>query len=261
MVRYNSTDFIQGFKTLGIEKGDIVLVHSSLPSFGIPLDIPIRSLPAHIHSSLLSAIGLEGTIAVPTFNFDFCKGNAFNRQSTNSKGMGVFSEYIRNLKESKRSFHPTQSVSAVGKYKDYIVENDTQSPFHPEGPFGRLLELNTKVILLGSTINSVSMIHWVEEKESVPYRYWKSFSGVYEDQDQKEERTYKMYVRSLELSPQLRLDYIKKRLMENNRLGKFEVGSGEILSFDPLDFVTIAEECISKNPYFFVSNHPAFEQF
>src|SRR5690606_35252915 len=102
MVRYNSTDFKQGFKTLGIAKGDIVLVHSSLPSFGIPIDIPISSLPAQIHSSLHSAIGLEGTIAVPTFNFDFCKGIAFNRQTTTSKGMGVFSEYIRNLEVSKR---------------------------------------------------------------------------------------------------------------------------------------------------------------
>lgn len=260
MVRYNTSYFDTCFGELGLEEGDTLLIHSSLFSFGLPTDLPLGSLPEKIYSSLLKAVGPKGTIVVPTFNFDFCKGRPFNRQRTPSKRMGVFSEYIRNLDNSQRSFHPAQSIAAIGRHKDYIVENDTESAFGPHGPFDRLYNLNTKVILLGSSINSASVIHWVEEKQKVPYRFWKPFSGTYVDQDRKDKKTYKMYVRSSELNAQLSLDYIEKRLLDKNSISSVTIGSGTVCSFALTDFVSIAEECINMNPYFFVSNHPKFEQ-
>jgi len=95
--------------------------------------------------------------------------------------MGVFSEYIRSLPDSRRSYHPMQSLAVIGKLRDEIIENDTISSFSENGPFGRLVKYNAKLLLLGADFNSVSMIHWVEEKYSVPYRYWKSFVGSYID--------------------------------------------------------------------------------
>lgn len=199
-------------------------------------------------------------MAVPTFNFDFCKGLPFNNQGTPSKNMGVFSEYVRKCPQSKRSKHPMQSIAAVGYKTDFIIENDTKSSFSPNGPFDRLKALNGKILLLGADFNSVSMIHWVEEKYEVPYRYWKTFEGTYIDNNTPSEKKYKMYVRSMETNPLLKLYGIEKELIRTNKLLETQIGSSSIKVFAISDFISIAEDFIARNPYYFVSNHPNFEK-
>ncbi len=260
MKKYEVTQFKDGFKRLGIDKGDVLLVHNSLMNFGFPSDARLQEVPAKIYEYLMNTIGPEGTLAVPVFNFDFCNGIPFNLKETPSKNMGVFSEYVRLRPEAKRSRHAMQSLAVVGKYADYIVENDTASSFSPEGPFDRLLKLDGKILLLGADINSVSMIHWVEEKLQVPYRYWKTFKGLYSDENGQKQKAYQMYVRSLDLNPRLKMDFIEKELKKRNMLKEEKVGAGFIKAFKIKDFVNIAETFIRRNPYFFVSNHPDFEK-
>lgn len=260
MKKYNVSEFEDAFLEIGLSQGDMLLVHSSLLKFGVPDDVNIGELPEKIYTVFQSIIGKNGTIAVPTFNFEYCKGTSFNKQETPSKLMGVFSEYIRKLPASKRSFHPMQSITAVGKNAEFLIENDTISAFSSDGPFDRFLALNTKVILLGTDLNSISMIHWVEEKLNVPYRYWKSFSGLYVDNGIFSQRSYKMFVRSLELNPKLNMSHIESRLVRENKIHSYTIGGGAIKCFNLNDFVSIAERCLKSNPYFFVSNHPDFEK-
>lgn len=260
MKRFKVTEFSNNFSELELTKGDVLLVHNSLFNFGIPSDCSINALPGRIFNELQSTIGAEGTIAVPTFNFDFCKGLLFNKQETPSKNMGVFSEYVRKLPQAKRSCHPMQSIAVDGSHTDFIIENDTESSFSPDGPFDRLKALNGKILLLGADFNSVSMIHWVEENYEVPYRYWKTFKGTYIDKNFSSEKSYKMYVRSMETNPLLKLYSIEKELKRTNKLLEAQIGSGSIKVFDISDFISIAEDFIVRNPYYFVSNHPNFEK-
>jgi aminoglycoside N3'-acetyltransferase len=174
--------------------------------------------------------------------------------------MGVFSEFVRKHQQAKRSKHPMQSIAVVGAHSDFIIEKDTESSFSPDGPFDRLKALNGKILLLGADFNSVSMIHWVEEKYEVPYRYWKTFEGIYIDKNISAEKSYKMYVRSAETNPLLKLYSIEKELNNTNKIREAQVGSGFLKVFNIADFITIAEHLISHNPYHFVSNHPDFEK-
>jgi len=260
MIKFKINEFPDKFSQLGINEGDVLLVHNSLLSFGIPTDCKISEVPSHLFHFLNNIIGKDGTIAVPTFNFDFCKGVAFNRQQTPAKNMGAFSEFVRKLPQAIRSFHPMQSIALVGSQSNVIIQNDTESSFCPNSPFDKLKELKGKIILLGADFNSVSMIHWVEEKLEVPYRYWKTFTGTYIDNENFSTKSYKMFVRSLELNPILKLYSVEKELQRNNKLKEVSIGSGTIKIFDIEDFITIAERFIQANSYFFVSNHPSFEK-
>jgi aminoglycoside N3'-acetyltransferase len=260
MKKFKVQDFSKNLSKLGLKKGDVLLIHNSLFNFGIPSDCKINELPTRIFNELKSAIGDEGTIAVPTFNFDFCKGLPFDKHETPSKNMGVFSEFIRELPEAKRSHHPMQSIAVVGAKSDYIVENDTESSFSSNGPFDRLKTLNGKILLLGADFNSVSMIHWVEEKYEVPYRFWKTFKGNYVDSDSSSEKSYKMYVRPMDSMLKLKLYSIEKELKITNKLQQSQLGSGLLKVFDISDFMSIAERYIEQNPYHFVFNHPNFEK-
>lgn len=261
MKKYKVQDFSKIFEKIGLKKGDILLVHSSLLTFGIPTDVKIGEVPSSIFEQLFAIIGMEGTLAVPTFNFDFCKGIPFNRQETPSKTMGVFSEFVRKLPNAKRSFNPMQSIAVVGKHAEFMTEKDTESSFSENGPFHKLKKLKGKILLLGANFNSVSMIHLPEEEFSVPYRYWKTFTGSYTDNEETVERSYKMYVRSLESNPKLKLYSIEKELKKSNRLKEAEIGGAEVKVFEIADFISIAENYLSRNPNFFDSNHPNFEQF
>lgn len=258
MKKFNSNEFRKAFEELGFEKGDTVLVHNSLMNFGIPQDIPLQELPRKIYEDLVAVLGKEGTIVVPAFNFDFCKGTAFNRQETPSKSMGVFSEFVRKLPESRRTTHPMQSVAVVGKARDFLVEEDTFSAFSDNSAFDKLTQLNTKILLLGADFNSISMIHWVEERKNVPYRYWESFSAEYMDSEKGEKRTYKMFVRDLETNPILKLYDIEKRLDREEKVKKKKVGGGQVKCLQLQDFLSVARECLDSNPYYFVSNHSKF---
>lgn len=255
MIRYSIEDFRQGFEGLGIRQGDILNIHSSILTFGIPSDCKINDVPRNILNILLEVTGTEGTIAVPAFNFDFCKGAPFNRQSTPPKLMGSFSDYIFSLKESKRSFHPMQSVSVIGKHADEITKNDTLSSFDDHGPWETLERVNAKVVLLGSDFRSPSIFHMVEEREKVPYRYWKSFTGQYSDHGIVSERTYRMYVRELDPAPLLNLSSLEQLLVKRNLIKYVLVGTGRISCFLASDLIACATEKIRVNPYYFVSNH------
>jgi aminoglycoside 3-N-acetyltransferase len=260
MRKFKLEELSDSLSTLGLIKGDLLFIHSSLFNFGLPSDCSISEVPSKIFNKLQNTIGAEGTIAVPTFNFDFCNGLPFNIQETPSKIMGVFSEFVRKHPQAKRSKHPMQSIAAVGPMTDFIIENDTESSFSPDGPFDRLKTLEGKILLLGADINSVSMIHYVEEKCKVPYRYWKTFEGTYIDKNISTTKSYKMYVRSMETNPLLKINGIERELKKTDKLLESQIGSGFIRIFNISDFVSIAEDFIAQNPYFFVSNHPNFEK-
>lgn len=261
MKTYQTDLFTKAFSEIGIAKGDVLFIHSDILKFGWPTDLKINKLTEFIYETLLEKIGEEGTLIVPTFNFDFCKGIAFNRQETPSKNMGAFSEYIRTLPQAKRSFNPMQSLSVIGKHADYLTENDTAAAFDPDSAFDRLVKLDAKLLLLGAGFEYNSVIHWLEQKQEVPYRYWKEFTGSYTDQDSTQEKTYKMYVRNRDLNAELDFGYIEAALTKNDMLKTASVGNGLVRSYQLADFISISEEVIKNNPYFFIANHPEFEKF
>lgn len=253
MKKYSFQDIINAFQTLGINRGDCLFIHSSILDFGFPTDIPISELPQTIFQLLSSEIGKNGTLVVPAFNFGFCKGKPFDIKKSPSLNMGVFAEYVRNHTESKRSPHPMQSIAAIGKFAGYLTENDTSSAFDPESAFDRLTKLETRVLLLGSNFSYNSIFHWVEQKQQVPYRFWKNFTGLYTGYDhQTSEKTYRMYVRDLEEDLELDFTPIEEELQKNNKISSVGLGSGYLQLYDLNDFLKVAENGIQKNPFCFI---------
>jgi len=236
----------QALRAAGIVPGQTVLVHSSLMRLGTPGDCTAAELPARICAELRDAVGEDGTIVVPTFNFDFCRGSPYDPASTPSKGMGVLSEFVRRLPGARRSPHPMQSVAAIGPRAEEICARDTASSFDPGGPFATLVELEARGLLLGAPMQSFSLVHLVEERLEVPYRYWKTFSGPYGSPPSA--RSYRMYVRDLAIDPMLDLAPIEQLLARRGQLGGATAGAGWIRSFAVRDFLSVALEHVARDP-------------
>ena len=190
----------QGWRRCGIRDGDMLLLHSStrgtlrkLKKMALPLDMGV------ILDSFLDALGSEGTLLLPLFNFGFCSGAPFDIRSTPSE-MGALTEAARGRAETVRTGHPVYSFAALGKRKDTFRGLDNFSGYGPDSPFGILHQQGGKIAVLDlPDQNSMTFYHYVEESMSVDYRFHKQFTALYTDRDgETRQRTYGLFVRKVD---------------------------------------------------------------
>jgi aminoglycoside 3-N-acetyltransferase len=255
---------VAAIKALGVKPGDGLLVHSALQFLGKPiggvemyleaLDEVIQCLPSNSDQS--QSLRPMGTLAVPTFNFAFARGEPYDPQVTPSQGMGAFSEYVRQHPAARRTLHPMQSLAVIGRYADDLAQRDTPSAFDPGSAFERMLDLDFKLLLLGAEIQAVSMLHYCEQRARVPYRYWKDFSGLVKTPNGWERRTYRMFVRDLELNPQIELYPVQALLQSRQQWHSVSLNYGHISSCRLVDFVAAVDEFLGRDPWSLVVNRP-----
>lgn len=260
MRRYTAAALFAGLRDVGVEEGETVLVHSSLLTLGAMDGVDLEDSAAQVYAVLRSAVGKAGTIVVPTFTFAFCRGEPFDPVHSPSEGMGALSEHVRQLPDACRSRHPIQSIAAVGPLATLLCSRDTATAFSLGGPFDGLLEFDALVVLVGASMQSVSLVHVAEERVGVPYRDWKSFTGDYVLPWGVQTRSYRMYARDLDLNPRLHLGPVSERLAERGDLRRARVGSGWVQSFRARSFVDLAVEGLRDNPLWLLTSQALVEQ-
>jgi aminoglycoside 3-N-acetyltransferase len=236
-------------KTLGIASGDGLLVHSAVQFLGRPAG----GLKMYL-DAIREVIGPDGTLVVPTFNFGFARGESYDPQSTPSQEMGAFSEFVRQLPEAQRTRHPLQSIAIVGRYAHDLASRDTASAFDPGSAFERMLVLDFKLLLLGADSRAVSMFHYCERRANVPYRYWKDFTGPVRTPTGWQTLTYRMFVRDLELNPQLTLDPVVEMMQSLGQWRSQPLNYGQVTVCNLRDFVAAADKFLTEDPWSLVTN-------
>jgi aminoglycoside 3-N-acetyltransferase len=254
MLEVNKEQVIHCLKTLGIQPGDGLLIHSAVQFMGRPTGGIAMFLEA-----IQETIGPKGTIAVPTFNFSFARGERYDPQRTPSKDMGVFSEYVRQRPGALRTSHPMQSIAVLGRYAADLAGRDTPAAFDPGSAFERMLELRFKLLLLGADSSAISMFHYSERRANVPYRYWKDFAGEVLTPDGWHIRTYRMFVRDLDLNPKLTLEPVVEYMKSRGEWNSLPLNYGWISVFTLEDFVQAADHLLAEDPWSLVTNRESME--
>ncbi len=214
----------------GISKGSIVLLHSNIsntlrrikrsgakPSVDIILD------------SFLKAVGSDGTLVLPLFNFEFTQGVAFDIQQTPSQ-MGALTELARHHPAAIRTGHPIYSFVAIGAQTSKFAGLKNFSGYGADSPFGIIHQINATIAILDlPDQNSMTFYHYVEECCDVDYRYHKSFTAPYINGDgsQKDE-TFGLFVRDVEAGVRTKVDPMGELLWQaGHYLGnRPKVGTG-----------------------------------
>ena len=240
---------IRALDKVGISKGDGLLIHSAIQFLGQPEE----GLTTYLNA-LQAIIGEGGTIVVPTFTFSFARGERYNPLETPAVGMGSFSEFIRQQPGALRTPHPMQSVAALGYYARQLAKCDTSSAFDRGSAFERMLELDFKILLLGANINAVSFVHYSEQHLGVPYRYWKAFTGEVMTESGWQTRSYRMYVRDLDINPQLDLSPIQKILEEREEWHSVPINYGHLTQFRATDFISATNDLLIKDRWSLIAN-------
>lgn len=182
------------------QKGENIFLHSSIRSIGRKIETE------EFIKEIVDSIGIEGTLVMPTFSFQFNTEKFYDPEKTPCE-TGLLPETFRKMNINGlpvlRNNNPMQSISAWGKMAQELKECSIDSTFCKGSAFNKLLEMDCKIILLGCDYNKISFYHYIEEEQKVPYRYWKAFEGVLIENQKKIPITYKMYVRNLDVIPHI----------------------------------------------------------
>lgn len=149
------------------------------------------------------AVGEEGTLLLPTFCWDFSNKQKYDY--LHSKGnAGVLGNVALQRPDFKRTKHPMHSFAAWGKDQETLCSMDNKHAFGEDSPFGYCRANNVKQIMLGvDYIQAMTFVHYAETMCRVPYRFAKSFTGIYvTEKGVEEERTYDYAARRLDVGTQ-----------------------------------------------------------
>jgi len=245
------SDLDHALRSVGVQPGDGLLVHSALQLLGSP-----AGGLQMVCDAILELIGPEGTLVVPTFPFAFSRGADYDPQTTPSQSMGAFSEFVRQLPKAQRTLHPMQSLAIVGKHAVDLAQRDTPSAFDDGSAFDHMLQLGFRLLLLGADIQAASIAHYSEQRAQVPYRYWKDFTGRIKVGDSWDSKTYRMFARDLDLDPQLRLTPIQRALEAGGHWHATHLNFGDVACCTLSAFVLATDAILAADPWALVANRP-----
>jgi aminoglycoside N3'-acetyltransferase len=152
--------------------------------------------------------------------------------------------------------HPLQSVAVWGEHAVEFSGLDTCSAFDDGSAFDWMLQLDFKLLLLGADIQAASIVHYSEQRAEVPYRYWKNFTGKVKHNGQWFTKTYSMFVRDMDVKPELRLAPIQTTLEAKGEWRSAPLNYGRLSACSLRAFVAATDELLAADPWALVANKP-----
>jgi len=167
--------------TLGVRPGGVLLVHSSLQSFGL-----VPGGAETVIQGLLAAVGENGTLLMPALTYETVtpKKPVFDLKNTPSC-VGLIPETFRTYARTKRSRHPTHSVCGIGPLAGKILNNHARdtTPCGPNSPFHKLPGFGGQILMLGCGLKPNTSMHAIEEMVVPPYLFNPPITYFLVDQD------------------------------------------------------------------------------
>lgn len=153
--------FQQDLVRLGVRRGGVLLVHSSVKSLGDP-----RLELSALADAMLDVLGPEGTLLMPALSYErVTPANPHFDLRFTLSNVGALPEAFRTKPGVLRSVHPTHSVCALGKQAERILSRHhlDRTPVGENSPFALLPHYYGQILMLGCGLNPNTSMHGVEE--------------------------------------------------------------------------------------------------
>jgi len=174
----------EDLRTLGVEPGMILLVHSSLSALGW-----VPGGPVAVVQALMDALTPTGTLVMPAHTGDYSDPSewqhppvpedwwpiirehtpAFDPAVSPTRGVGRIAENFRTWPDVQRSYHPQMSFAAWGRHAKEITHDHSLNFGLGEGsPLARVYDLDGWVLLLGVGFANNTSFHLSEYRVPDP---------------------------------------------------------------------------------------------
>ena len=170
-----SGDLVDDLRRLGVQAGDVLMIHASLRAIG-----PVTGGADAVLDALEAAVGKDGTLMMvlgARDDFDWVNDRAeseragllvtapsFDAHETPSDpDVGVLAEVLRQRPGTVVNDHPDGRFGARGRDAIGLLE---KTPWHdyygPGSPLDRLCQEGGKVLRLGADLDTVTLLHLAE---------------------------------------------------------------------------------------------------
>nr|AMP57363.1 AAC3 [uncultured bacterium] len=169
------------FSALGISAGQTVMLHISVKSIGW-----LVGGPEIVIRALTELLGDEGTLMMYTGWEDspytmegwseekkkvyLQECPPFDPETARAVvDWSILAEMLRKWPGAKRSMHPDGSFCALGKQAFFLTnDHSLKYGYGVHSPLGKLIALEGKVVLIGSPLNNVTLLHHAEDRANIP---------------------------------------------------------------------------------------------
>jgi aminoglycoside 3-N-acetyltransferase len=177
-------------RRLGLARGDVVMVHSSVRAVG-----PVIGGPDTIHLAIEDAVSPGGTVVMilgcSDGYDDVGRGHLSEQEEADllahmpafdpstaraARDNGTLVEFFRTWPGTIPSAAVTTRIGARGARAAWLTERAPLTfPFGKGSAFERLLQADAKILMLGADHDTVTLLHYAEQEADFPGKIVKRF--------------------------------------------------------------------------------------
>lgn len=253
MKKYDIDGFRRWFAQVIDPADDCVVVYSGIWTFGHKFGIPVKEVPRLIVEQILEAVGPQRTLLFPAYTYSFARTRVYSPRELVPE-TGVLPQAVLENFPALRTPSALNSFLAMGPRAEEFsrIVGDT---LWGDGSLKCALEkMNARMVTLGLPWkDSLGFLHRIEEAAAVPYRYFKTFHGHWQENNQSKPWAETMYVRSIEVVPEFEWAKVDRRLREKGRITTADAPVF-IESAGAADIVATGLDLLADNPYSLLTN-------
>lgn len=248
---HTKQSLLDDLENLGIDRRGTLLVHSSMKSIGEVEGGADTVLDA------LSEYMKDGLLVMPTHTWSYI--NADNPRfyvEDSPSCVGILTELFRKRPGVVRSLHPTHSVAALGKdAKEFVEGNELfDTPCARGSSWGKLLDREATIMLIGVDLTRNTYIHGVEEWLDIPGRLTDTHEQLYVVLPDGTEisvpsRRHRGY-------PSDNFGKVEEIFLKNGIMYKGVFGDAEVRICDTVSMTNCLFHMLSIDPHLFSDNSP-----
>lgn len=242
----------QDLKNIGINKNDIIYVHSSMKSIGW-LNDGIHTLT----DTFINILGEDGTLIVPTHTYSFI-GLSIQPYEPNitPTSLGAFPEAIRKHPLANRSWNASHSSAAIGGKTNFLIDNhDPTNALGYNSPIHRMARSGGKILLIGVSHKANTTIHLAESITKLythlPYNNkWGEYTHM-----KLPDGTVQKYKQKEYPGCSSNFDIVQEYLINNNLVSFGKIGNAYSQLIDAGGMVEIITKLIKNQPDILLCNN------
>jgi aminoglycoside 3-N-acetyltransferase len=163
---YSPARLTQAVREVGIEAGDLVMMHS-----GFRRASGFTGTPSDVIDAVLEAVGPAGNLLMMSIPYRgssqrYAEGDPLFDLRRSPSVVGLISEVFRRRPEVMRSASPLHPVLACGPLAAWLTADHDKSPYScgKGSPFERFLTLGGVFLFYDAPFSSLTFMHYVEDR-------------------------------------------------------------------------------------------------
>ena len=180
------------FGKLNVKKNDNIFLH--LNSCGLINYRNKKKSFKVFFDKIINKIGKDGTLIIPTYNYDFTKNKIFNSDLYNSQ-VGEMTNFFMKKYKCYRTKNPVFSHAVYGNLQVLFKSANNKEAFSGKNNFfSMIMKKKFKIFGFCTNVNNITFIHYIEKKLNVTYRFDKNFYSKIIENGKLKKFKYKYFV-------------------------------------------------------------------